>query len=230
MNEGWACFWHYHILTQLYDDGLVTDRFMMEFLHSHTSVVMQPEYNSPYYSGINPYALGFNMFMDIKRICQNPTDEDRYYLPDIAGKDWLETVHFAMQNFKDESFISQFLSPKLIRDFKLFAVEDDAQNPFISVSAIHDESGYRAIKEKLSAQYNLSNNEPNIQIYNVDVRGDRSLTLRYIPQNGIPLAESKEEVMRHLHRLWKFNVRLEQEMENGEVEIIAACTKKAKVA
>lgn len=230
MNEGWACFWHYHILTQLYDDGLVTDRFMMEFLHSHTSVVMQPEYNSPYYSGINPYALGFNMFMDIKRICQNPTDEDRYYLPDIAGKDWLETVHFAMQNFKDESFISQFLSPKLIRDFKLFAVEDDAQNPFISVSAIHDESGYRAIKEKLSAQYNLSNNEPNIQIYNVDVRGDRSLTLRYIPQNGIPLAESKEEVMRHLHRLWKFNVRLEQEMEKGEVEIIAACTKKAKVA
>lgn len=230
MNEGWACFWHYHILTQLYDDGLVTDRFMMEFLHSHTSVVMQPEYNSPYYSGINPYALGFNMFMDIKRICQNPTDEDRYYLPDIAGKDWLETVHFAMQNFKDESFISQFLSPKLIRDFKLFAVEDDAQNPFISVSAIHDESGYRAIKEKLSAQYNLSNNEPNIQIYNVDVRGDRSLTLRYIPQNGIPLAESKEEVMRHLHRLWKFNVRLEQEMENGEVDIIAACTKKAKVA
>ncbi|QCZ94159.1 SpoVR family protein [Salinimonas iocasae] len=230
MNEGWACFWHYHILTQLYDDGLVTDRFMMEFLHSHTSVVMQPEYNSPYYSGINPYALGFNMFMDIKRICQNPTDEDRYYLPDIAGKDWLETVHFAMQNFKDESFISQFLSPKLIRDFKLFAVEDDAQNPFISVSAIHDESGYRAIKEKLSAQYNLSNNEPNIQIYNVDVRGDRSLTLRYIPQNGIPLAESKEEVMRHLNRLWKFNVRLEQEMENGEVEIIAACTKKAKVA
>lgn len=230
MNEGWACFWHYHILTQLYDDGLVTDRFMMEFLHSHTSVVMQPEYNSPYYSGINPYALGFNMFMDIKRICQNPTEEDYYYLPDIAGKDWLETVHFAMQNFKDESFISQFLSPKLIRDFKLFAVEDDAQNPFISVSAIHDESGYRAIKEKLSAQYNLSNNEPNIQIYNVDVRGDRSLTLRYIPQNGIPLAESKEEVMRHLHRLWKFNVRLEQEMDNGDIEVIAACTKKAAVA
>ncbi|MBD3585228.1 SpoVR family protein [Salinimonas sp. HHU 13199] len=230
MNEGWACFWHYHILTQLYDDGLVTDRFMMEFLHSHTSVVMQPEYNSPYYSGINPYALGFNMFMDIKRVCQNPTDEDRHYLPDIAGKDWLETVHFAMQNFKDESFISQFLSPKLIRDFKLFAVEDDEQNPFISVSVIHDESGYRAIKEKLSAQYNLSNNEPNIQIYNVDVRGDRSLTLRYIPQNGIPLADSKEEVMRHLHRLWKFNVRLEQEMENGDIEVIAACTNKAKVA
>ncbi|MCW8107723.1 SpoVR family protein [Alteromonas ponticola] len=223
MNEGWACFWHYHILNQLYDEGLVTERFMMEFLHSHTSVVKQPEYNSPYYSGINPYALGFNMFMDIKRMCQNPTPEDRDFLPDVAGKDWLETVHFAMKNFKDESFISQFLSPKLIRDFKLFAVEDNSEKPYVSVSAIHDEMGYRTIKEKLSAQYNLSNLEPNIQVYNVNVRGDRSLTLRYIPQHDIPLADSKDEVMRHLHRLWKFDVRLEQVNSEGEIEVIAEC-------
>ena len=223
MNEGWACFWHYHILNKLYDEGLVTDRFMLEFLHSHTSVVTQPDYNSPYYSGINPYALGFNMFMDIKRICQAPTEEDRYWFPDIAGNDWLETVHFAMHNFKDESFISQFLSPKVMRDFKLFAVEDDADKPYVSVSAIHDERGYRAIREKLSAQYNLSNLEPNIQVYNVDVRGDRSLTLRYVPQNEIPLADSKDEVMRHLHRLWKFDVKLEQIQDDGEPAVIARC-------
>ena len=223
MNEGWACFWHYHILNKLYDEGLVTDRFMLEFLHSHTSVVTQPDYNSPFYSGINPYALGFNMFMDIKRICQEPTEEDRYWFPDIAGKDWLETVHFAMHNFKDESFISQFLSPKVMRDFKLFAVEDDADKPYVSVSAIHDERGYRAIREKLSAQYNLSNLEPNIQVYNVDVRGDRSLTLRYVPQNEIPLADSKDEVMRHLHRLWKFDVKLEQIQDDGEPAVIARC-------
>ncbi|GGF72284.1 SpoVR family protein [Alteromonas lipolytica] len=225
MNEGWACFWHYHILNRLYDEGLVTDRFMLEFLHSHTSVVTQPDYNSPYYSGINPYALGFNMFMDIKRICQEPTEEDRYWFPDIAGKDWLETVHFAMHNFKDESFISQFLSPKVMRDFKFFSVEDDSDKPYVSVSAIHDERGYHAIREKLSAQYNLSNLEPNIQVYNVDVRGDRSLTLRYVPQNGIPLADSKDEVMRHLHRLWKFDVKLEQLDEDGDAQVIARCVR-----
>lgn len=112
MNEGWATFWHYTILNHLYDEGRVTDRFMMEFLHSHTNVVYQPPYNSPYYNGINPYALGFAMFQDIKRICQSPTEEDYYWFPDIAGKDWLDTLHFAMRDFKDESFISQFLSPK----------------------------------------------------------------------------------------------------------------------
>lgn len=223
MNEGWACFWHYHILNTLYDEGLVSDRFMLEFLHSHTSVVSQPDYNNPQYSGINPYALGFAMFMDIKRICENPTDEDYRWFPDTAGKDWLETVHFAMQNFKDESFISQFLSPKVIRDFKLFAIEDDCNKSYVSISAIHNDQGYSRIREYLSAQYNLSNLEPNIQIYNVDVRGDRSLTLRYVPQNTIPLANSKDEVMRHLHQLWKFDVKIEQLKDNGEIVTLAHC-------
>ena len=223
MNEGWACFWHYHILNHLYDEGKVTDRFIMEFLHSHTNVVAQPDYNSPYYSGINPYALGFNMFMDIKRICQEPTAEDRQWLPEIAGKDWLETVHFAMQNFKDESFISQFLSPKIIRDFKLFSIKDDENDPFLHISAIHDEQGYHLIREKLSAQYNLSNLEPNIQVYDVDVRGGRSLTLRYVPHNNIPLADSKDEVMKHLHRLWGFEVKLEQLDEKGNVLNLCQC-------
>ncbi len=61
-ERGWATFWHYTILNHLYDEGKVTERFMLEFLHSHTNVVFQPPYNSPWYSGINPYALGFAMF------------------------------------------------------------------------------------------------------------------------------------------------------------------------
>ena len=68
MNEGWATFWHYTILHELYDEGLVSDGFIMEFLVSHTSVVAQPGFDSPYYSGINPYALGFAMMQDIRRI------------------------------------------------------------------------------------------------------------------------------------------------------------------
>jgi spore cortex formation protein SpoVR/YcgB (stage V sporulation) len=195
----------------------------MEFLHSHTSVVAQPDYNSPYYSGINPYALGFNMFMDIKRICTDPTDEDREWLPDIAGSDWLETAHFAMKNFKDESFISQFMSPKIIRDFKFFAVEDEDKDDRLTVTAIHNQQGYQAVREKLSAQYNLSNLEPNIQVYSVDSKGDRSLTLRYTPQNNIPLDNSYNEVLKHLHRLWGFTVKLESASDKGSVKTLGQC-------
>lgn len=228
MNEGWATFWHYTILNHLYDEGLVSDKFMLEFLHSHTSVVAQPAYNSPYFNGINPYALGFAMFQDIKRICEQPTDEDREWFPEIAGSDWLDTLHFAMQNFKDESFISQYLSPKLMREFKLFSVLDDDRKNFIEVSAIHDEVGYRSIREKLAAQYNLSNLEPNIQVWNVDVRGDRSLTLQHIPHDRIPLGDNREEVLKHLHRLWGFDVILEEVKESGRREILATCPTKSR--
>lgn len=226
MNEGWATFWHYTILNHLYDEGVVSERFILEFLHSHTSVVAQPAYNSPYFSGINPYALGFAMFRDIRRICEEPTDEDKEWFPELAGTDWLDAVHFAMHNFKDESFISQYLSPKLIRDFKLFAITDDDRKNYIEVSAIHDEIGYKAIREKLAAQYNLSNLEPNIQVFNVDVRGDRSMTLQYVPHDRIPLDDSYEEVLKHLHRLWGFTVVLEEVKDTGRREILGTCPKR----
>jgi spore cortex formation protein SpoVR/YcgB (stage V sporulation) len=47
MNEGWATFWHYTLLNTLYDEGRLTDGFMMEFLQSHTNVVYQPPITSP---------------------------------------------------------------------------------------------------------------------------------------------------------------------------------------
>jgi stage V sporulation protein R len=77
MNEGWATFWHYKLLNTMYDEGWLTDGVMIEWLKSHTNVVYQPRVGDRGYSGINPYALGFAMYNDIQRICQNPTEEDR---------------------------------------------------------------------------------------------------------------------------------------------------------
>lgn len=217
MNEGWACFWHYTLLHSLYDEGLVTDGLMMEVLHSHSSVVYQPSYDSPYYNGINPYALGYRMMQDIKRICQNPTNEDREWFPGIAGSDWLATLHEAMNNFKDESFIQQYLSPQIMRELRLFAITDDEEKENLRVSAIHNESGYRAVRTALSEQYNLGTREPNIQVYNVNVRGDRSLILRHFRHNNCPLGDTKEEMLRHLHRLWGFDVILESVDQHNKV-------------
>lgn len=209
MNEGWATFWHYTLLNTLYDRGYVTDGFMMEFLQSHTSVVYQPPFDSKYYSGINPYTLGFNMMTDIRRMCESPTAEDRDWFPDLAGKPWQEALDFAMRNFKDESFIMQYLSPKLMRDMKLFSIVDDDQESEILVDAIHDERGYQAVRSALAGNYNLGNREPNIQVYGVNVRGDRSLTLRHFQHKRKPMGPSTDEVLKHVHRLWGFDVVLE---------------------
>jgi stage V sporulation protein R len=223
MNEGWATFWHYTILYQLYEEGIVGDGFMMEFLQSHTNVVYQPPVSSRYYNGINPYALGFAMMSDIRRICEHPTEEDREWFPDIAGSRWQETLNFAMRNFKDESFISQFLSPKLIRDFHFFSILDDDSQNHIQVSAIHNQEGYQAIRQSLAGQYNLGNREPNIQVYSVDLQGDRALTLRHLMYQNRPLNKQTQEVLKHVARLWGFDVYLETVDTSGNVTEMQEC-------
>ncbi|MCB4365729.1 SpoVR family protein [Hydrogenophaga taeniospiralis] len=217
MNEGWATFWHYTLLNTLYDEGLLCDGFMIEFLRSHTNVIHQWPVGHPAYSGINPYALGFAMFSDLRRICENPTDEDRQWFPDIAGSDWKVTLDHAMRHYRDESFIGQFLSPRLMREMRLFSIVDDALQPELEVAAIHDEAGYRRVREALARQHDLNEREPNIQVWNVNIRGDRSLTLRHTRQHDRPLSDDALEVLKHVGRLWGFTVRLESVDRHGKV-------------
>jgi stage V sporulation protein R len=212
MNEGWATFWHHRLLNQMYDDGYLTDGMMIEWLKSHTNVIAQQPM-----ANLNPYALGFAMYTDIKRICEKPTEEDRRWFPDIAGSDWLPTLHHAMRNFKDESFIGQYLSPNLMREFRLFSIVDDEKLKDYEISAIHDESGYQHVREALSKQYDLSTREPNIQVWNVNLRGDRSLTLRHTQHMDRPLHETAQEVLKHVARLWGFGVHLESANALGDI-------------
>ena len=219
MNEGWATFWHYTIMQRMYDKGLVDDAFMFEFLHNHTNVVTQRDFDHPGYHGINPYALGFAMMQDLRRICESPTPEDRTWFPDIAGSDWLKTLDFAMRNFKDESFIAQYLSPRLIRELRLFTVADHSGDAELKVDSIHDEHGYRRVRNMLANQYRRENMQPDIQVVRYDRHGDRSLTLRHDIQRGRPLRDKEtEEVLRHLGRLWGFNVHLESVHSDGRLE------------
>ena len=201
----------------MYDDGHLTDGVMIEWLKSHTNVVYQPPAGHKHYRGINPYALGFAMYTDIKRICEHPTAEDRQWFPDIAGADWLHTLDDAMRNFKDESFIGQYLSPHLMRELRLFTIVDDEHDDELEVAAIHDEAGYRRVREALSRQYDLAHREPNIQVWSVNLRGDRSLTLRHTQHNDRPLDEGAAEVLKHVARLWGFGVHLESVNGAGEV-------------
>ncbi|MCW5588606.1 MAG: SpoVR family protein [Legionellales bacterium] len=228
MNEGWATFWHYRIINDLYDQGSVTDEFMIENLQSHTNVIYQPPFDSKYYSGINPYTLGYAIFTDLRRICDNPTAEDQDWFPHIAHSDWVQTLDFAMRNFKDESFIAQYLSPRVIRDLKLFCVLDDDELDFLEISAIHNKAGYQHVRSSLAEQYNLGSNEPNIEVYNVDTRGNRSLTLRHHQYNRKPLAATEtQEVLKHLHTLWGFDVHLESVDHQGKIIKTFHCPEKS---
>jgi spore cortex formation protein SpoVR/YcgB (stage V sporulation) len=183
----------------------------LEILHSHTNVVFQPDFDDPRFNGINPYVLGYEMMQDIRRICTDPTDEDREWFPAIAGfGTWRETLRDAWANFRDESFIRQFLSPHLIRKMRLFNIDDDANKNYLSVSCIHNEQGYQRVRDSLARSYDVTNLEPDIQIVDVDLLGDRQLVLRHYQSDGIALsAGSRDDVLHHLRRLWGYDVRLQ---------------------
>ena len=210
MNEGCATFVHHRIMTRLHEKRLIDDGAFLEFLHSHTNVVTQPEFDEPHYSGINPYALGFAMMCDIERICLEPTEEDRRWFPDIAGNgDPLRLLKDAWANYRDESFVSQFLSPAVIRKLGLFHLVDDADEDEMVVAAIHDERGYLKVRRALARHYDVARRDTDIQIVDVDLAGERSLELRHHVAEGVTLhAQDTERVLQHLADLWGYDVRL----------------------
>ena len=210
MNEGCATWCHYQIMTKLHERGLLTDGSFLEFLQSHTNVVYQPTYDSPHFTGFNPYALGFGIMQDIVRISESPTDEDREWFPDFAGKDdAIGVLKDAWANYRDESFITQFLSPHMIRHWRLFRVTDREAEPALGVAAIHNERGYRRIRRALAREYDIGRQEPDIQIVDVDLAGDRTLVLEHLVADGMLLDEGDAKmVLQSLANLWGYEVRL----------------------
>jgi stage V sporulation protein R len=118
-------------------------------------------------------------------------------------------LDFAMRNFKDESFIAQYLSPRLIRDFRLFAIADHRSEGTLMVDSIHDDAGYRRVRKLLAQQHAQESRVPDVQVVRYDRDGDRSLTLRHAQRRGRSLDDAAAAVVAHLRRLWGFPVRLE---------------------
>jgi len=122
----------------------------------------------------------------------------------------------AWANYRDESFIEQFLSPKLMRDFRLFTLYDNAEDAVYKVSDIHNETGYRGVRTRLARQYDIGMAEANLQVTAADLRGDRTLYLQHRMHRGVPLHEAtKKLVLAHVEHLWGHDVDLE-EIEDGE--------------
>lgn len=220
MNEGCATFVHYEIINRLYERGKFSEGAMLEFLHSHSSVIFQPNFNDRRYRGINPYALGFAMMRDIQRIAQDPTPEDRDWFPEIAGcGDAMVLLRDAWANYRDESFVLQFLSPKVMRDFRMFAINDDLEEPVYLVSAIHNDEGYRKVRRTLARHYDLAYQEPEIEVRDADLMGNRRLLLTHTVRNGRLLdKEECDRVLQHVAQLWGYRVKLvERDCEGADV-------------
>jgi len=232
MNEGAATFVHYRILSRLHEQDRISDGSFLEFLQSHTNVVFQPNFDHPNFSGFNPYALGFAVMQDIERIVTSPDDEDHEWFPDIAGAgDAMVVLRDIWANYRDESFLSQFLSPRLIRQMRMFHLRDDPhESAGVRVDAIHDERGYRRIRRELSRQYDVGFLDANIEVVDVDLAGDRRLMLQHTVVQGAQLHETDaRHVLQHLADLWGYDVSL-AEVDGANVPLKEYLVKPRSIA
>ena len=223
MNEGCATWVHQRIMTRLHETGQIDDAAFLEVLHSTSSVIMQPGFDHPGSDGgFNPYALGYAMMTDIERMCIDPTKEDRAWFPDIAGNgDPLGTLRHAWANFRDESFVLQFLSPAVMRRFRMFRLLDDTAESTLLVDSIHDDAGYRDIRRSLSQSYDPSTGDADVQVVDVDLAGDRTLMLEHRTRPGRLLAKrDADATLRHVADLWGYEVRL-QELDANSDAVLA---------
>jgi stage V sporulation protein R len=231
LNEGFATFTHYYIMNKLEERGIISPDAQISWLANHSGVLYQPETSQQF----NPYALGFAILMDVKRICEGGefvqkngkqewvpiTDEDREWFPNLIGKDWRVAVQEAAFEYRDESFIQQFLSPHLIRKWRFWALEVDLEESKGIVTEVSDEQGYKNIRDRLALYYNRINYVPDISVYSATMKQDRELTLEYKPFLERELYEPYMiKTMKYVRELWGYPVQMIEQLrdpDTGEV-------------
>lgn len=171
INEGFAQFTEHTIMNELYDRGFITVGYMLEYIQDNGGVMYQADSTGKKRSNgqldfhsINPYYLGYQLMKDIKRMCVMPTDEDKYYMSHIAGRNWVDVINGCVSDFNDESAILQFLSPHLIKKLRMFHLHTTEELDHYLIKEIHGDSGWQDIRNTLSDQYNIARYTPDIFI------------------------------------------------------------------
>ena len=195
MNEGWASYWHHKIVNSLD----LPDDLHLEFLVHHNQVI------SPHRGSINPYHVGFNVWHDIQRRYDEPTDEEiaQYGAPEKSGMDKLFEVR---ETDRDISFLRRFLTERLMREMDLF--EYQRKGSRYVVSHVSDEEHWQTVKETLLHNTGMAT-VPVIRIIDADHEHNRVLLLEHEHEGRGLHPEYLEKTLGYIYRLWGRKVLLQ---------------------
>ncbi|MFL6714064.1 MAG: SpoVR family protein [Sulfurifustis sp.] len=193
MNEGWASFWHHRIMNSL---DLPED-LHFEFLVHHNQVVR------PHLGSINPYYLGFKVWMDVeKRHGGEFSDGGR------------AAIFEARESERDVSFLRRFLTRELMEEMHMFEYKRDQQQ--LVVSRVANEEDWETIKQTLLRGVGM-NTVPVIRIVDADFRHNRTLRLIHEHDGRDLELEHLERTMKYLYQLWGRPVLLETHVKDDVV-------------
>jgi stage V sporulation protein R len=137
LHEGFANFWEYEFMTKLQELGYITEGAFLEFLQAHSGSISQPGFDNKYYDGFNVYSIGYKIFESLKK--KHPDN-------------WIEEIQEAAYYHSDSTFVHQYLTNDLIRELRLFSIEDDPEKNHYTVDNIADVQHYNKIRKLLSKE------------------------------------------------------------------------------
>lgn len=208
MNEGWASYWHSHIMTK----HVLNDSEIIDFADHHAGTMFMQ------IGGYNPYKVGLELFRDIEnrwnkgqfgREWENCDDVRLKKSWDRKLNQGREKIFEVRKIYNDVTFIDEFLTEDFCVRQKLFVYKFNAEKNKFEI----DTKDFKAIKSQLLFQ--MANfGQPMIRIEDANFEGKGELMLNHVHE-GLDLQPNyMDETMRNLQKLWKRPINLRTVMEN----------------
>lgn len=197
INEGWASFWHYMILKKL---GL-PQKLYFEFLRRHNQII------KPYEGRINPYFLGFKIFMDL----YEKNDGNTQKIFEVRSVE------------RDETFIRRYLTKELCAELKLFEYEKHGSE--YVVSEVADDKGWMKIRNTIASSTGFGS-LPVVRVIDWNQK-ENTLLLEHMYDGRELDLQYANETLKHLVDLWEGRVILNT-VEEGKKKSIM-CDEQRKI-
>ena len=213
MNEGWASYWHSHIMTT----RALKASEIIDYADHHAGVMAMSKQN------INPYKIGIELYRDIEYRWDTGRFGKEYNdCEDMAAKHkWDKNLGLGRQKIfdvrkthNDVSFIDEFFTEEFCERQQLFTYKFNARTGRNEI----EKRDFLDIKNKLLTQ--LSNfGSPVIEVESGNFQNRGELLLRHVHQ-GVDLDFGyASDTLRNLFALWKRPVNISSRQDEQNITL-----------
>ncbi|MFN7904288.1 MAG: SpoVR family protein [Pseudobdellovibrionaceae bacterium] len=208
MNEGWASYWHSHLMTQ----KIMNDSEIIDFADHHSgTMAMAPQ-------GYNPYKVGIELFRNIEERwdkgqfgrewadCDDIQEKRQWNKKTNLGR---EKIFEVRQIYNDVTFIDEFLTEDFCVKHKLFVYKYNKRTGQFEV----DTRDFKAIKAQLL--FHMTNfGQPMIRIEDANFENRGELLMQHLHEGIDMQPDYMTATLKNVQKVWQRPVNLVTMMDN----------------
>jgi stage V sporulation protein R len=213
MNEGWATYWHSHIMTK----KVLKDGEVIDYADHHSGTLGGSRLN------LNPYKLGLELFRDIEERwdkgrfgkeyedCDDLKVREKWDLKLGLGR---EKVFEVRNLYNDLTFLDTFLTEDFCRRRKLFIYAKEQNKPQWVIKNREFDEIKATLLDRLT---NMG--QPLIRVIDSNFENRGELLLAHHHEERDLKWDFASETLVNLHRLWRRPVHVETMKEGKKTRL-----------